>query len=490
MNGGKKDVRDRVIAELQRQLKETQKALEAANVRLQELEKLVGASPSTKVDEPYSVESEEARQEQRGKKKKHKSTKRRSGRIVTAEKIAQAERREAVYPAGVAVEDCWLSHTRPVHRIENGRAVLVAYAIYRGPKNQFGKIPGVLGRSEYGIEIAITLAYQIYSVGLSFDKTCSQLNFFQNLKLSKSQADALLRQLGNHWESEFEVLCTLLANSMVVHTDETSWSINSVWAFLCENVRLMVFGVHKDAATLAKFLDPGTFEGTVVSDDAAVYANFSSSQKCWAHLLRKAIKLTLMDPDEDEYRRFTDRLLEIYRKACRLQKDKRYSDAGRQAKVAELDDEIMALCAPMWSEEFPPQEDETLDDYRKLNNELMRLMVDQQLFTFVTAGSATQPNGETLAVSGTNNEAERTLRNAANARKTGRTSKTARGAKRRTVIESVLESLRVHLPTFTLSSILTEIYRWPENGQSCFTELLKKLQLPPPKTSILEALFS
>ena len=133
---------------------------------------------------------------------------------------------------------------------------------------------------------------------------------------------------------------------------------------------------------------------------------------------------------------------------------------------------------------------ETLDDYRKLNNELMRLMVDQQLFTFVTAGSATQPNGETLAVSGTNNEAERTLRNAANARKTGRTSKTARGAKRRTVIESVLESLRVHLPTFTLSSILTEIYRWPENGQSCFTELLKKLQLPPPKTSILEALFS
>jgi hypothetical protein len=32
----------------------------------------------------------------------------------------------------------------------------------------------------------------------------------------------------------------------------------------------------------------------VISDDAAVYANFTQSQKCWAHFLRKAIKLTLM----------------------------------------------------------------------------------------------------------------------------------------------------------------------------------------------------
>ncbi|MGA2930360.1 MAG: hypothetical protein ABSG43_31120, partial [Solirubrobacteraceae bacterium] len=31
-----------------------------------------------------------------------------------------------------------------------------------------------------------------------------------------------------HWEHEFDTLCTLLANSLVVHTDETSWSINSV----------------------------------------------------------------------------------------------------------------------------------------------------------------------------------------------------------------------------------------------------------------------
>jgi len=35
-----------------------------------------------------------------------------------------------------------------------------------------------------------------------------------------------------------------------VHSDETGWSINSVWAFLSEKVRVLFFGVHKNADTL------------------------------------------------------------------------------------------------------------------------------------------------------------------------------------------------------------------------------------------------
>ena len=141
---------------------------------------------------------------------------------------------------------------------------------------------------------------------------------------------------------------------MVVHADETSWSINSVWAFLSEKARIVLFGVHKDAATLEQILDPATFAGTVISDDAAVYANFSQAQKCWAHLLRKAIKLTLQEPNNQEYRRFTDRLLEIYRQAGRVQRDGRLGNAGRSTKVAALDDEILELCVPLWSLDLPP----------------------------------------------------------------------------------------------------------------------------------------
>jgi hypothetical protein len=346
----------------------------------------------------------------------------------------------------------------------------------------------VLGRGEFGIEIIVAIAYQVYIVGLSFDKVCLLLNFFQNLRLRKSQVDALLNQLSRHWESEFEGLCTLLANSAVVHADETSWSLNSVWAFLSEKVRVLFFGVHKDADTLRRILDPATFAGIVVSDDAAVYANFTRSQKCWAHLLRKAIKLTLLEPANGEYRRFADRLLEIYRAACRVQRDGRFSDAGRARRVAELDDEILELCAPVWVAELPPLEGPD-DDYRLLCNELMRLMLARQLFTFVTAAPVQAPHGETAPVAGTNNEAERTLRGAAMARKTGRTSKTLRGARRQTILVSVLESLRQHLPTYTLSSVIDEILHWSDAGRSCFTRLLKKLKLKPLGESTLDRLL-
>ena len=135
--------------------------LQAAKKKIGELERQLGGSATQKCSEPFSVRAEEKRQEARGKKRKRKQRSR-GGRKRTAEKVAQAVRTEKVFPAGVPEADCWLSHTRAVWRIENGQAVLVAYEIYRGPNNQYGKIPGVFGRSEFGIEIVLAIAYQVY----------------------------------------------------------------------------------------------------------------------------------------------------------------------------------------------------------------------------------------------------------------------------------------------------------------------------------------
>lgn len=473
-----------LVVTFQRQLHAAQQQLHAAQQRIEELEKQLGGGATAKLDEPFSLRAEEQRQEARGKKKRQDKRQGRRGRFNTKDKIAQAERTEPVFPEGVAPEACQLSHVRPVWRLENGRAVLIAYAIYRGPNNQYGKIPGVLGRSEFGLEIVTEIAYLVYMVGLSFDKVCLLLNFFQNLHLRKSQADALLYQLSRHWQREFDVLCTLLANSLVVHTDETCWSLNSVWVFLSEKARVLLFGVHKDAATLQLILDPATFAGLVISDDAAVYANFTAAQKCWAHLLRKAIKLTLQDPNHAEYRTFTDRLLAIYYEACSVQRDGRLGDAGRARKVAILDDAILNLCPARWCEELPLEGLE--HDYHLLVGEVMRLMLAQELFTFVTTKPVEQANGTTQPVAGTNNEAERTLRGAAQARQTGRTNKTRAGTRRQTIVTSVLESLRLYLTTFTLASVLEEMKRWWASGRSCFAELLEQLKLDPPTQSMID----
>jgi transposase len=467
--------------------------LAAARKKIAELERRLGDAATGRPSEPFSMRAEEQRQETRGKKQRKGKRRFKGGRRSSVEKLAQAVRSEKVFPAGVTEADCWLSHRRPVWRVENGQAVLVAYEIYRGPKNQYGRIPGVFGRSEFGIEIVLSVAYQVYIVGLSFDKACLLMDFFQNLKLQKSQAEAMMKRLARRWQEEFDLLCMLLANSLVVHTDETGWSIHSVWAFLSEKVRVIFFGVPKDGDTLKRILDPAVFSGLLISDDAAVYANFTLSQKCWAHLLRKAIKLTLQEPANAEFRHFADRLLEIYRKACRLQRDRRMSGAGRVEKVAVLDDEIFDLCFPMWVAELPPGEG-LEDDYRRLCNELMRVMLAKQLFTFVTAAAVEKPNGEMMAVSGTNNESERTLRSAALARDTGRTNKTPAGARRQTVIVSVLESLRQYLPAFTLSNVIGEIGQWLKTGRSCFARLADRLGLTDSlqyatRSSILDSLL-
>jgi hypothetical protein len=171
-----------------------------------------------------------------------------------------------------------------------------------------------------------------------------------------------------------------------------------------------------------------------------------------------------------------------------VQRDGRLSDAGRARKVAALDDDILELCGPMWFAELSPSQG-TTNDFRLLCNELMRLMLAQELFTFATAAPVTTPPGETQPVAGTNNEAERTLRSSATARKTGRTNKTLGGARRQTVLVSVLESLRCFLPRFTLTTVIAEIQRWRDTGQSCFTKLLNELKLVPPTTSLLDRLL-
>jgi hypothetical protein len=251
----------------------------------------------------------------------------------------------------------------------------------------------------------------------------------------------------------------LLANSAVVYSDETSWSINSVWAFLTDKITVMFYGVHKDGDTLQQILDKEVFDGVLVSDDASIYRGFSKSQKCWAHLLRKAIKLTLQAPENKTYREFADALLAIYRKAKQIARDRRFGDAGRQRRVGELEDELLALCSSHCIDKSTGEE-EVEGDYRRLVNEIMRLMLAQELFVFVT----------TDGVDGNNNASERELRDDAMRRNTGRTNKASRGAKRQTIISSVLRTLAKQLERFTLDGVIDEVKRWLAKGRSCFTD--------------------
>jgi len=405
----------------------------------------------------YGLDAESKRRRDKRRRKKKSP-----GRRPTELKFADAQCFREVYPHRVPHADCRLVRERAVWRLEDGCGKLVGYRIYAGPGGKEPPIPGVTPRCEYGIEILVVLAFLVYVIGISIDKACVVLGFFCQLPLRKSQADALLRQLAQHWEAEYDLLCDLIARAAIVAMDETGWKVGnrncSLWAFASQSQRIFLFGCHKDDATLDTILPPDVFKGIGLSDNAAVYSGrFQRGQKCWAHLLRKAIRLALLYPRKKSYQRFLDELLELYRDAKRAADDGRLGSQGRRQRVDELDARLGSLCRPIVDAAKPdakPHERE----FANLAEELLRLSLAEELFTFVMVDEL-EP---------TNNGMERHLRNPALDRKAGRTNKTASGARRRSIIVSVLESLRANLEQFNLATVLAEVGRWMKEGISLF----------------------
>ena len=99
-------------------------------------------------------------------------------------------------------------------------------------------------------------------------------------------------------------------------------------------------------------------------------------------------------------------------------------------------------------------------DFVNLVLELKGLSEAKELFTFVL-----HPE-----VEATNNLSERTIRGSVQDRQAGRTNKSGTGAHRRSVIVSILESLKVSLPDVGFSSVVSEVVRRMKEGMSTFAK--------------------
>jgi len=69
---------------------------------------------------------------------------------------------------------------------------------------------------------------------------------------------------------------------------------------------------------------------------------------------------------------------------------------------------------------------------------------------------------------------------------TGRTSKTTSGAKRQSIISSVLQSIGKQLEAFTLAGVIAETMRWLQLGRRCFQEMVDQREIEPRPPSTAE----
>jgi transposase len=209
-----------------------------------------------------------------------------------------------------------------------------------------------------------------------------------------------------------------------------------------------------------------------VSDDYGAYKSlFEQQQLCWAHLLRKAIKLRLENPNQVEYQVFLAQRCEIDQQAVRMQKDRRLS-VGWAKRVEQLQAKIIELCTRAGEKVKPEQMPTHEVTFVRLQNEWVNGL--DALFVFV-AHPEVEP---------TNNCSERNVRREAEIRKGGRTSKSEAGADRRSILMTVLATLNTRFEKFTLAHLLKEVQGWIEQGCSIFRlELAAMTQANPPPWS-------
>lgn len=452
-------------ADLERRYQE----LEKENKRLRELLQEKGESKSSKKPKfnlKYSVEKISVK-----KKRRHQST----GRRDWGEKLSLVTHTESVYPPDPKTRDCIPYREQYAWRLINGKAEYVCYTLYRHPQSQAStRVVGLRNsRSEYGIEIILSVAFLHYWIGISLDHVCEVVRFFTGLNLSKSQADSLLSQLSTDWSQEYDRIAELIALQLVIYVDETGWSIGKqscyTWAFSSALHVLFRCGVGRSKAEAQAVLGE-KFNGIGVSDDYGAYkALFETHQLCWAHLLRKAIKLMLQHPDQSDYATFFQDLYGIYQQAIGYQRDQRLS-IGRKGKVQQLKAQMTKLCTRSGETIDPLKTPTDEATFIRLQNELLNGI--EALFVFV----------EHPEVEATNNRSERNIRREAEIRKGGRTSKSQEGANRRSIIMTVLATLNTRFEKFTLDKLLSEVAQWIEAGLSRFQLELHGLEnaQPPP----------
>lgn len=411
----------------------------------------------------YSVSRNEP-----GDPKKEKSKKKRKnsgGRIPHELKSDKADRTEEVHLNGIIRNDNIIHRVQFAWRVIDGKAVYVQYFIFAPVgATELPSVPGVrTSRSEYGIEILLSLAFLVYWKNNSIDNACEIILYFTGLNLSKGQADSLLTQLSNDWESEYDEIAKLIAVATILYVDETGWKIGKkacyAWIFTTMSEAFYEFGVGRGKEVLERILGK-KFAGTGISDDYGAYDSiFAQHQLCWAHPLRKAIELALKHPDNEGYQTFMRALFDLYYEAVRLWKDKRLS-TSRPQKAAELERKLADICVRAGETVVTEKayEKAKADDPNTTlcvtsAPEKAMINLQKQLFEKRSNMFVFVVNPE---VKPDNNTSERAARPESNARKLGRTSKTESGAKRRSIIVTVFATLKKRLSEFSLPKI-TEI---------------------------------
>lgn len=345
----------------------------------------------------------------------------------------------------------------------DSRPIKAERIIYRLPKKHCKhcrstfqpSAPGVLPKALYGNQLIATTAAMHYLHGIPMGRICEQIG------IGAGSLVEIFHKLAKLFKSVPQRLIEEYRQYPVRHADETGWRINGkngyVWLFATEKVSIFLFRKTRSAKVPQSVLGEKSLKGVLVVDR---YAGYNKSpcalQYCYSHLLREVEKLDKEFPDSEEVKAFVSVMAPLMTVAMKL-RSQPITDNDYYAKAADIKAQIInAVEAPA-----------------------IHLGIQHIQNIFHENAHRMYHWADDRSVPAENNLAERDLRPTVIARKVSFGSVSDAGAHTRSVLMSLLHSLKkqkVHV-ALHLKNVLDQLSK--DITLDPFTLLFHK-DLPPP----------
>ncbi len=265
---------------------------------------------------------------------------------------------------------------------------------WKTPRVSFDGV--VLGQGRMGVRLASLIGTLRTTYRLPLALIQRLLAEVYDLRLSVGGIQDLLGRLRMQLASTREEIIVQSRASPSQHMDETGWREDGqngyIWAQATEGpaaTRVFTYVQSRAGEVADRLL--GAYDGVVVTDGYAAYDHLlCPKQRCWAHILRTAHKLSEKYPADIQLRSWVGGLKALYEQATRVATDASVSDRQRAAAASDAERRVRALARCYRRDAEHPAH--ALSAWLHTH--------EGELFTFV----------RTPGVSGTNNLAERTIR--------------------------------------------------------------------------------
>ena len=285
-------------------------------------------------------------------------------------------------------------------------------------KKQVVQAPIILPKFKYGNNLIANAVSMHYLEGVPIKRI---VEIFGN-GVSSSGLIKTFHFLADKFEPVYKQLKIDYRAEEVKHADETGWRTDGnngySWLFNSNNISLFRFEKTRSSEIVRDTLGEDQIPGVLVVDRYAGYNKAPCKvQYCYAHLLRNLEDIEKQFPENSEIKSFVKDFAELLAKAMKL-RNKETSDKNYYKEAQILQEKIISLARS-------PSKHCAIQSYQNIFIEN-----ENRLFHWV----------QNREVPADNNKAERELRPTVIARKVSFGSQSAKGAKTRSILMSVLHT--------------------------------------------------